>query len=755
MNANAVSPTQFLMPVLDKEQGKISKGIQKHEFSKELRRQDLQLDNDSSADSSNSPLHDEIADTADSSRGLLNGGHSTPSGSNSSSTKEVQEIEKKIANPKRAVSSKNNSGKSTEKAKEDLVFTDPALLGKVLAQLNVSADTRRACKSAEDTQGRVSIQALLNALDKQTLQNSAITQEGIVTGQDVRQLLASLAQAMQGSSTQNQMAPATLADTYNRIEFRQLMEEISKKFAAQSAKTTASTSGNAATQAAISSVTSNQSTSSGTLTDLGTSQKSVPQATDVPRLASTILPSFTKDKSASDANHDAKTENIAASSKNEQQSATIDQKATWAQDIAKRLDELARQGGGTQVVQLKPESLGKVALTVDQGTSPATVSVVPDNQAVKTQLLENLPLIRQELQKRSFVLGEIRIDTAQSKQSLSSMTASLGDDASIDLPGLQSDSSSSVQSTPVNTQASAPKHDTPAPRAATAAPAAQPAAEENSDSATAAGTAKSVSGTDATKLGKLSESLAGKIPADPQILDRDTHEARNTSDQPRDVSKLTPPVESNGNSSEAKNSSSQQGNGADSFHPQRPNVAAPLGSVQANQQQTATVSAPFQSEVVRQTGVAGAQQNTLSILNPAWPQELAQKMRDLNARNDARQLTLELHPEGLGRLTLHIGTKDQEVTATLSADSQHVKELLMRNAPSLREHLESNGLTLSNFSVDVRQENNGSFYQARQEVERQTRNTTTASKDQPKERIAKAASVYRRNTEDQIISVFA
>ena len=104
----------------------------------------------------------------------------------------------------------------------------------------------------------------------------------------------------------------------------------------------------------------------------------------------------------------------------------------------------------------------------------------------------------------------------------------------------------------------------------------------------------------------------------------------------------------------------------------------------------------------------------LNLNGSSWPSDLAEQIQGLYEQKHISNLTLDLEPEGMGRLTLRVSAKRQEVAAYVSADNQQVGDLLSRNSSVLRENLQSQGLTLTNLFVDVRQGQDGnsnSFFQ--------------------------------------------
>lgn len=120
------------------------------------------------------------------------------------------------------------------------------------------------------------------------------------------------------------------------------------------------------------------------------------------------------------------------------------------------------------------------------------------------------------------------------------------------------------------------------------------------------------------------------------------------------------------------------------------------------------------------------------------------------------QLTLELEPKGLGRLTLRIGAKQEEVSAWVSTDKEQVRDLLLKNSPTLRQHLQDQGLTLGQFNVDVRDEtaDRSSYYQNRQATDRNS-NASKFQKDVNDTTSKTTSYVYMERPHQGSISLFA
>lgn len=73
------------------------------------------------------------------------------------------------------------------------------------------------------------------------------------------------------------------------------------------------------------------------------------------------------------------------------------------------------------------------------------------------------------------------------------------------------------------------------------------------------------------------------------------------------------------------------------------------------------------------------------------------------------EMTMDLKPDSLGKLSLKIVTERGMVVAKFEAESQQVKHVLESNMQLLKESLEKQGLCIQGLSVSVRQDSSGGF----------------------------------------------
>lgn len=80
--------------------------------------------------------------------------------------------------------------------------------------------------------------------------------------------------------------------------------------------------------------------------------------------------------------------------------------------------------------------------------------------------------------------------------------------------------------------------------------------------------------------------------------------------------------------------------------------------------------------------------------------QINNKLGDLKDEGTTK-INIILRPENLGKLNLELVTSKEGLTAQITADSAHVKELLDKNLDSLKDTLGSQGVNVNNVSVKV------------------------------------------------------
>jgi len=184
---------------------------------------------------------------------------------------------------------------------------------------------------------------------------------------------------------------------------------------------------------------------------------------------------------------------------------------------------------------------------------------------------------------------------------------------------------------------------------------------------------------------------------------------------------------------------------------------------QPGSRDSAPESAVFQSSTQGFQGVS--QVNAARMDNPAGngftyydpyrSAELVQNMREQVTGAGARQLVLDMEPDELGKISLKVGAKKDEISVVAQTQSVDAREALMKNSPELRQDMKDQGLVLDKFTVDVNGEKSGGG--------NYPEGNKAANKFNPPSKIAGAgsspisgSSVYIRKTDGQSqISIFA
>lgn len=78
---------------------------------------------------------------------------------------------------------------------------------------------------------------------------------------------------------------------------------------------------------------------------------------------------------------------------------------------------------------------------------------------------------------------------------------------------------------------------------------------------------------------------------------------------------------------------------------------------------------------------------------------------DFTMLKDGKELTLDLAPKELGKLSIKISEHNGIVTTTIRVENEKTKEILVQNIEALKENLEAQGLKIGDFRVDVRHNN--------------------------------------------------
>ena len=90
-----------------------------------------------------------------------------------------------------------------------------------------------------------------------------------------------------------------------------------------------------------------------------------------------------------------------------------------------------------------------------------------------------------------------------------------------------------------------------------------------------------------------------------------------------------------------------------------------------------------------------------SEIRPRQVVEQIVRVARVQVESGQARATLTLEPPSLGKLTMHIITRDNQVRATFFAETPQVKEIIESNLPQLRQSFLEQGLKVEDFSVFV------------------------------------------------------
>lgn len=112
----------------------------------------------------------------------------------------------------------------------------------------------------------------------------------------------------------------------------------------------------------------------------------------------------------------------------------------------------------------------------------------------------------------------------------------------------------------------------------------------------------------------------------------------------------------------------------------------------------------FQSDSSQTYDASGkvAQPQSAPVMNFS---ELLTKAEMIKTKDGAKVMNIEVDQEGMGKLQMELISKDGEVTARLSAESDMAKIKLEEIAPQIKENLQEKGVNLTQISVDVSSKN--------------------------------------------------
>ncbi|ONI46153.1 hypothetical protein AN642_00835 [Epulopiscium sp. SCG-B10WGA-EpuloA2] len=129
------------------------------------------------------------------------------------------------------------------------------------------------------------------------------------------------------------------------------------------------------------------------------------------------------------------------------------------------------------------------------------------------------------------------------------------------------------------------------------------------------------------------------------------------------------------------------------------------GSNSNNNLMNMNVNIEAMASKLRGTNQATNLHNTQNTQTPRMQTPIATQIIDkiqVVTLTDGSQITVDLDPRELGRLSLTVTENSGIVKADIKVESEKVKEMVLEQLDSLKQSLEEKGVTISEFSVDVR-----------------------------------------------------
>ena len=124
-----------------------------------------------------------------------------------------------------------------------------------------------------------------------------------------------------------------------------------------------------------------------------------------------------------------------------------------------------------------------------------------------------------------------------------------------------------------------------------------------------------------------------------------------------------------------------------------------------------------------------------------------------NSDKAMKSVTMELSPPELGKLTIEVSVKDGQANAAIKVETDGAKQMLLNNIEQLKRNLESHGLKLENFEVELNKQNDqnrdqqNAFAQAQQEEnKKQSRRNKNGSNSSVKQNNTDKNSIESEQT---------
>lgn len=140
---------------------------------------------------------------------------------------------------------------------------------------------------------------------------------------------------------------------------------------------------------------------------------------------------------------------------------------------------------------------------------------------------------------------------------------------------------------------------------------------------------------------------------------------------------------------------------------------------------------------VQQPNVAAPIAQEIPVPQAPVPQAAMQEVIDqiveyakVSLSEDVKSIEMQLNPENLGKVYLHVSEKQGSVTAQLTAQNENVKEALVQQAVAIKEALNQQGVKVDavevsagthEFESNLERDARGQEEQARQQEEQNAR----------------------------------
>lgn len=594
---------------------------------------------------------------------------------------------------------------SKERVTEDLYFTDSTASEKIMAFFRLPAETRTACKNAADSQGRLSIKEVLTILRQQqtSLKNRIQQVEPEVPARTVRLLLQSLQYRSRGGTPVSCKVQPLTQESYNLREFVDLLDQVVGQVHQERSR-----------KEALSLPSMPQGSGSTATSSQAGQASGMVQADHVERMADSRLPSFCEKEGTSGILDGKRNRPAVLPTPQEPGDKGRDPELSAAAGIGvKKRDErfLRMQTGSDEPfpdrVSEETDPFLESAVGTEEGIHGSGVLSVSNSEM--SSKLKAVPSEVTGPRLPEFVAWIPEIDSSEEKGSPPSMVREIPPSA----PQVQS-----VETTKE-------RHVSPDKSLSSLAGMEDiPVIELNGRklSELLSGRRVEAVGLGVRKMRTMEAEKTGEMPDTPEpVPPGREHAAKSLSSRESQCSNF---------SSDQPNSGEEPGCEGQRFdiHARSASENTPL----RHSSQEAKVSAGLRSEgterpvevgssregyVSLQAGIrenmpagkGGEEVRQFSLLDASWPQELTREFQELTARKGT-QLTLELEPKNLGRLTLTVETDRNQVTAWVSTETEQARVLLSQHTSELRQCMQGQGLVLGQFHVGVKDHKfNGSF----------------------------------------------